>query len=238
MCFILSECEWEHVCVCVGLYKMHQRLRQEQLFWSKKLKPHDLDEYEAFSQWNTCWDSQMENEGKRWIDLVRLITFTPPDLNKRNPKKGLIHLADLLFLIESNYFISLVNIISWLWRLWHVYRSVTLLHASKAFESTHGKFSEALVTHGIKHLLEAPKPPTPRSDPIDPSKKQNRENSRKWSFNSTSDLDADWANKNLEREISASSSLHHFLCSFFFFPSCGLLHIPDISVVNTFLFYK
>ena len=90
----------------------------------------------------------MEEERKRWIDQKRLITFTPPDFNKRNPKKGLIHLADLLFLIENNYFISLVNIISWrghlplgLLRLWHAYRSVTLLHARETFESTHGKFS-------------------------------------------------------------------------------------------------
>lgn len=87
----------------------------------------------------------------------------------------------------------MVNIISWLWRvplgflrLWHLYRSVTLLHARGAFESTHGKFSEAVLTHGIEHLLGP-------SDPIaaveqERKEKNRKEKSRKWNFNSTSDL--------------------------------------------------
>ena len=75
----------------------------------------------------------------------------------------------------------MVNIISWLWRvplgflrLWHLYRSVTLLHARGAFESTHGKFSEAVLTHGIEHLLGP-------SDPIAPveTRKKRKEESRK-----------------------------------------------------------
>lgn len=63
------------------------------------------------------------------------------------PPKRLISPGLLAVFIESNYFISMVNIISWrgrplgfLW-LWHGYRSVTLLHAREAFQSVHGKFS-------------------------------------------------------------------------------------------------
>lgn len=150
-----------------------------------------------FSRWSTCWDPQMEKERKRWIDQVRLITPAVPDFNKKNHKKkknGLIHLAGLLFLIESNYFISVVDIISWRWRplgflrLWHLYRSVTLLHVREAFESTHGKFSEALLTHGIEHLLGP-------SDQIAQLNKRNKEKSTKWNFDSTSDLtdvDSKW----------------------------------------------
>lgn len=66
---------------------------------------------------------------------------------RKSVHKGLFHLAGRLFLIESNYFISMVNIISWrgrllgFLRLWRGDRSVTLLHARETFESAHGKFS-------------------------------------------------------------------------------------------------
>lgn len=75
-------------------------------------------------------DGERKKEMDRPSETYKLPLYQT--LIREIPKKGLIHLAGLLFLIESNHFISMVNIISWRWRLplgflslWHLYRSST-----------------------------------------------------------------------------------------------------------------
>lgn len=79
-------------------------------------KPGDFSQRQPFSSFTPkhllrLADGEADGGG---IDPGGLITPAAADFNERNPKKrGLIHLPSLLVLIESNYFICVVNIISW-----------------------------------------------------------------------------------------------------------------------------
>lgn len=130
-------------------------------------KPGNFSQRQPFSSFTSKHLLRLADgeADRRGIDPRGLITPAAADFNERNPKKrGLIHLPGLLVLIESNYFICVVNIISWrsrspppptfgLLSFWQLYRNVILLHAGETFKSAHGKFSEAPLTHRKEHLL-------------------------------------------------------------------------------------
>lgn len=177
------------------------------------------------SHQSTCWDSQMEKQTEGGIDPGGLITPSAADFNKRNLKKrGLIHLPGLLVLIESNYSICVVNIISWRSR-----STPPLLDFSAS-----GSFTEMSFCYMRERLLNPRMESSPRrrwltgKNTCWPASWANEaeEKARKWKFNSSSDL-----TKREEKRDLASFPLQIF---FFFF--CCVCTISNISEVKKALF--
>lgn len=136
----------------------------------------------------------------------------------------------------------MVNIISWRWRLplgflglWHLYRSVTLLHATRSFWIHTWK----VLGGGVDSWGRTPAGP---SDPIGRSQKRTKKKWRKWNFNSTSDLaDADRTNERREAERNGSKlGFASFPQQFFSSVCCTFQiffrreHIPLTFSTNTF----